>query len=263
MPHPTAIATSGALPMSEIRNWLIAAGELANTTTVSLESLVNASHLSDKTRPHNISLFYGYGVVANFQYTYTSIRVGTSNNVCDGSTGGNFPAASDISPMAVNTKVRIESSSDVIPTWGSYFSVNGYKYQISVDDTIAFTSTYRYYKVLVVTTCEGTTGWRVQPGSQICLQSVPTPTFDLVQVNSSTTQVILRIQNIINGGAYSYSDGSTFTDIGAYSYSTASTIDILYPLNTGTSQVVTVRVWNNNDEMFYTYDDRTIRLTNN
>jgi len=153
MPHPTAIATSGALPMSEIRNWLIAAGELANTTTVSLESLVNASHLSDKTRPHNISLFYGYGVVMSFPNSLGNVTVGNSENVCLGATGGNYPASSNASPTIVGSTIRVTITYDLIPSWGSFLASNGIKYQITVDDRIAFTSTYRYYKVLAVFNC--------------------------------------------------------------------------------------------------------------
>lgn len=60
--YPDPLPSSGTLTMGQIRDWMIDAGELSSVTTVSLQELVDASHLADKTAPYSISDFYGYEV---------------------------------------------------------------------------------------------------------------------------------------------------------------------------------------------------------
>lgn len=110
MAYPDPLPSSGALSISTIRSWMIAAGELTSgTTTVSLQTLVSSSHLADKTAPYKISDFYDYAEEAPGPFPYSHdpiIIVQPPYNDCTITTTIPMNITSNTSVIGVGTLLR-------------------------------------------------------------------------------------------------------------------------------------------------------------
>ena len=154
MAYPTAIACSGPLAMSEVRDWMIAASELPTTTEVGLEALVLNSHLVDKTAPHNLSQFYCYAVPViscatsyTLKLTYTNYRditVGTTS----GNVAINYSVYND-SGGSYDQYVKIEVQYEG-GAWVTVLATTTVPIAGSISGTANYTYTYNSSTVITV-----------------------------------------------------------------------------------------------------------------
>ncbi|TVZ55592.1 hypothetical protein OD91_0847 [Lutibacter sp. Hel_I_33_5] len=122
-----------ALPSSGVITFDMIKTELGLTGAQSLNDLVQASNLADKTAPHNIHQFYGYSHAPTIKSTIVSVN--TVASPCDYHSGG------DITRYFIGTQNR-PVAGDVIYTNSAatiVFNGGGNLYNISVQEGGLFT----------------------------------------------------------------------------------------------------------------------------
>jgi hypothetical protein len=156
MAYPEALPLSGILSIRTIREWMIAAGEIAPTTNISLSTLVSSSHLIDKSAPYRISDFYGYSINVHppFDYPWYGVTILAGVNTCIAQTGGIYDITTDREVLGIGTIVRfVTSGEDIIINWLGIVKIDNYKCVLETTTAYVSSRTIKFYAIKSLVSC--------------------------------------------------------------------------------------------------------------
>lgn len=141
--YPNPLPSSGQLSLSQIKAWMVAAGEWPADDppnffyTTSLSNAVTYSHLADKATPYKISDFYGYAVPPTFAEHFVSLSSFSDGSGACAYSGDNEKVYTQPQHTTLSTLIQVFTDSSLsTPLEGGYYKYAGQWLEVDANGVI-------------------------------------------------------------------------------------------------------------------------------